>query len=69
MSLLSQLRPNFKLTQMALMLKPIISIANSNELRHLRNDKIELDVKGIIKNCHILSLHGSFLKKFTFLIK
>jgi len=46
---------------MALMLKPIISISNSNELRHVRKDKIELDVKGIIKNCH-MGRSGSMTK-------
>jgi hypothetical protein len=30
------------------------------------NDKIEPNVRGIIKNCHIVSLHGTFLKKFPF---
>ena len=36
---------NFKLTQTVLMLKPIFTIVNANELRHAENEKIELTVK------------------------
>ena len=59
---------NFKLTQTALMLKPIFTIVNANELRHAKNEKIELDVKAIIKNCHIMSSPETLLQKSILLI-
>lgn len=59
---------NFKLTQTVLMLKPIFTIVNANELRHAEIEKIELNVKAIIKNCHIMSFPETLLQKFILLI-
>ena len=50
------------------MLKPIFTIVNANELRHAKNEKIELNVKAIIKNCHIMSFPGTLLQKFISII-
>ena len=51
------------------MFKPIVTIINANELRHAKNEKIELNVKAIIKNCHIMSFPETLLQKFILLIK
>lgn len=50
------------------MFKPIVTIVNANELRHAKNEKIELDVKAIIKNCHIMSFPETLLQKSILLI-
>jgi hypothetical protein len=57
---------NFKLTQTVLMLKPIFTIVNANELRHAENEKIELNVKAIIKNCHIMSFLKLYFKNLFY---
>jgi hypothetical protein len=51
-----------------MMLKPAFTIVNANELRHAENDKIELNVKAIIKNCHIMSFLETLLQKSILLI-
>jgi hypothetical protein len=50
------------------MFKPIVTIVNANELRHAKNEKIELHVKAIIKNCHIMSFPETLLQKSILLI-
>lgn len=51
-----------------MMLKPIFTIVNANELRHAENDKIEPNVKAIIKNCHMMSFPETLLQKSILLI-
>jgi len=50
------------------MFKPIVTIVNANELRHVKNEKIELNVKAIIKNCHMMRFPETLLQKFILLI-
>jgi hypothetical protein len=52
---------NFELIQTGLTFKPMVTIVKANELRHAKNEKIELNVKAIIKNCHIMSLPETLL--------